>query len=426
MFRKLKNDIIEGNALLSNSIGEITDLFSNSNLDVLKCFKDVFKKDYIIKAFGGFIIIGIFFIEIIFSLIFYLNDMDKIMRYLYNISEYFINIYIKNDKNINIKNDNNKQNIKIKEPPKKISKKRKKNNLKNDYQEHSTHQIDSISVNKTKMTESNKRLFKINKKFKLFRNEENKNNIFSTKNLEKIQKTYGEINMDEYLKTNLNEMDYDNAIKNDKRTFCNYFWDRLKEKQIILNTFCNKENIIPLSIKIILLLLNINLYFVINGFFFSEEYIIQLYHLEEEDKFFSFFPRSINRFLYSTIVGSIIGIIIECLFIEEKRIKRIFIRNKDDSLKLKYEISLITKRIKKRYLIFILICFFISIFSWYYVNCFNNVYPGVKIEWIKSSITIIFIMQLVYIILVFIEAILRIISFKCKSEKIYKLKEILY
>ena len=61
--------------------------------------------------------------------------MDKIMRYLYNIFEYFNNIYIKNDNNINKKNDNNKQNIKIKEPPKKISKKRKKNNLKNDYQE---------------------------------------------------------------------------------------------------------------------------------------------------------------------------------------------------------------------------------------------------------------------------------------------------
>ena len=92
-------------------------------------------------------------------------------------------------------------------------------------------------------------------------------------------------------------------------------------------------------------------------------------------------------------------------------------------MQLKYEIAIITRSIKKSYITFIIICLFISVISWYYVCCFNNVYPGVREEWIKSSLIIIIIFQVISILTGFIEAILRLISFKYKSEKIYKLKQ---
>ena len=110
-------------------------------------------------------------------------------------------------------------------------------------------------------------------------------------------------------------------------------------------------------------------------------------------------------------------------FIEERKVKKIFLREKENPVQLRYEISITTKRIKKRYIIFIVLCFFISIISWYYVCCFNNVYPGVRAEWIKSSLIIIIIFQIITILTGLIEAILRLISFKYKSEKIYKLKQ---
>ena len=253
--------------------------------------------------------------------------------------------------------------------------------------------------------------------------------------------------MEEFLKINLDDMEYDDAIKYDKRTFCEFYIDRLKQKQMILDTFYNKDDIRPLPIKILLLLLNIDLYFVINGLFFSEEYIIQLYHLETEDQFFDFLPRSIGRFFYATLVGVIIEIIIDCIFIERNKIKRTFLRDKEDLLQLRYEIANIINfsvfenkhyhitcysisiknvninSIKKRYIVFTIICFIISLISWYYVSCFNNVYPGVKVEWIKSSIVIILIIQLLSFFLVLLESILRLISFVNKSERIYKLKQ---
>ena len=70
----------------------------------------------------------------------------------------------------------------------------------------------------------------------------------------KVKKNCGDINMEEYLKPDLDDMEYDDAIKLDQRTFCKFLSDRLKEKQIIMDTFFNKENLRPMSIKIMLLL----------------------------------------------------------------------------------------------------------------------------------------------------------------------------
>ena len=91
-FNILNNDLMEGNALLDNTLGEITNLIGNSNLDVLKCFKNVFKLENINKSVGGFIFIGIICFEIIVSFKFLLYDFNNIMRYF--IFFYFFKFFL--------------------------------------------------------------------------------------------------------------------------------------------------------------------------------------------------------------------------------------------------------------------------------------------------------------------------------------------
>ena len=79
-----------------------------------------------------------------------------------------------------------------------------------------------------------------------------------------------------------------------------------------------------------------------------------------------------------------------------------------------------------KYNIFIIITSIIMIISLYYVFCFNNVYSSIKGEWIKSSIIIISIMQIFPILLCFLDTSIRFISFKCKSERLFKLSAILF
>ena len=257
----------------------------------------------------------------------------------------------------------------------------------------------------------------------------NKYKISSQFNIEKEKlsnkKQENDINLEEYLKTDLDDLDYEDLIKKDKRKFCEYFYEKVKSNQIVLNTFCAIDHLRPRTIKIMLFILDIDLYFLVNGLFFNEEYVSEIFNSAKNENFFTFIPRSIDRFFYTTLVGVIVGYIIDFFFIEEKKIKRLFLREKDNIVILKYEISLIIKDIQKRNKWFIILSFFIIILTIYYVFCFNNIYPHMKNEWIKSSIIIIFVMQILSFLTCLLEAIIRFISFFCKSEKLYKISLLL-
>ena len=172
--------------------------------------------------------------------------------------------------------------------------------------------------------------------------------------------------------------------------------------------------------------MNVILYFVVNGLLFSEEVISELYNIDEdEENFFSFIPRSIDRLLYTTLISIVVGIITNFFFMEEKKIKGIFRRDKDDIPTLKKNMSQFVKDLKHRYIIFIIVVSVILLISFFYLLCFNYVYPYSQIEWIKSSIAIMIIMQLLSLIKCILETSLRYLSYRLNSEKIYKISMIL-
>ena len=232
-----------------------------------------------------------------------------------------------------------------------------------------------------------------------------------------------DINIEEYLATEPDDMDYDDAKKKDKREMCQIFLDNLKNKQILMNTFYAKDPLKPRPIKILLFILDISLYLFINGLFFNEEYISNFLH--EKKTFFKFIERLSERFLYIALVGIIISYIIDFFFIEERKIKGIFKREKDNLVILNYEITRIISIIRKRFNLFIILSYIINIFILFHILCFNIVYPSIKEEWLKTSFIIIFIIQLLSLLECFLSSIIRIISFKCKSEKLYKLSYLL-
>ena len=149
-----------------------------------------------------------------------------------------------------------------------------------------------------------------------------------------------------------------------------------------------------------------------------------LYHLDEEDSFFTFIPRSISRFIKTTIVGEVIGYITSFFFIEEKKIKSFFKREKDNKIALKQNVIMLIKELKKRYLAFIIIVFVIILISFFYLLCFNYVYPYTQMEWIKTSIMVIILRQILSCLIILLEAILRFLSFKIKSEKMDKFSKL--
>ena len=516
IFNNLKaNNFLTNNIIYQNNVGQIEEMISNTNIVIIKCYKDVFKYKFFIKNVGGFIILSLIFIQLIITIVYCSTSLYFIRKYIFNITNKYL-VYLSSQKNNNILSNylisfdnNSKKNV----PPKKKSKinevqsfneigtkiniKRKKRkgktsinrkvnfsfkNKENFIKQDSNNNIISNNYSNDKIQKNNNILIsyknsgneqnskndnnlilsnnknnsinnsldnnhnirKKSKKRKSFKKRNKKLSFYDFSNLsndplnkyklsdEKSINTNIfvnlkediNINIEEYLESDIDDLDYNDAIKKDKREFCNYFRDKLKSNQIILNTFCFEEPFKPRSIKLLLFIVDIDLYFFVNGLFYNEEYVSEIFHLEE-DSFYNAFERFMGNFFYAALVGVIVNYIIEFFFIEEKKIKGILKREKDNLYILKFEIVQVIKDIRKRLIYFIVISYLITIFSWYHISCFNNVYPHMKNEWLIFSIIIIFLMQILSILACFIETILRFISFKYKSEKIYKLSLLL-
>ena len=126
---------------------------------------------------------------------------------------------------------------------------------------------------------------------------------------------------------------------------------------------------------------------------YNEEFISELNNSNEIKNFNYFLNNSLNRLLSVSIIGIVINYIINYYFVDEKKLKKIFIKNRKNK-EIKYKIISLIKYIEKKYKSFIIISYIITITSWYYIFCFNNVYPNTSINWIKTTIFIIALIQL--------------------------------
>ena len=462
LFDKIEFDFFKGNIIISEFIDNVKEIAQAINLEVLSCYKTVFDIKYFKKCIGGFIFFGLIFLQILFTIIYFCSGINEPIVFINHLCNDYIAFYenLADDANnlnksgISINDKADKLNIdkkkkindliKKNEPPRKLSKKMKYK-VKSSLKDNSS--IPDYSFNKKSnsiylLKSASKDLLSKNSSTKLNKFDETKNIKIKGKKkrvlkrktvvphskmlqyLKKQPTRLTNINLEEYLEQPFEEMEFEDVLIKDKRTFCQFFGEKILETQMIINYFFVKDNIFPKSLKTILFIVRLVLCFSINGLFFNEQYISSVFNNTEEEKFFSFVERSINRFIYTYLSGGIISFFIECFFIEEKKIKKILIRQKSCPFKAKHELFIIIQKIKVRNRNFIILSYFITILSWFYVSCFNNVYNYTQKEWIISSIFFFILIQFSYFIYSFIETVIRFLSFKCKSENIYELSTI--
>ena len=438
-------DIMNMNIINDNPYGkavqEILEAISKLNIDVVKCFKDIFNTKYFSKNEGGFIMIGLFLGQISCFIKYAIDGLYFIRKYIFNLTSSYTEYMDKNGNEL-------KKNVNM--PPKKIKRKKSrkgvnildlninnsslsKNGLlhSNNVQSKkiffdSTEKRNSSNNKAQKLLINSNKIVKINsgkpkKNLMLYKNQKIQNNIKITINEIKKEK----IDMKEYLSLSFDENDYDDVIEKEKRTFCYYFCDKFQMNQIFINSFFKYEPFRPKSLKILVLIMTIELYFVINAIYYDEEYLTDLYYSKEEDKFYYFIPRRINAFIYTSAVSGIISYFVGYFFVEENKIKKIFRRNKEGDIKMKYEISMMIKDMQNKFTTIIIISLVLTVICFVYISCFNNVYRYIKKEWIKSSLFILILMQIINFLMTLIECSFRYIAIKCKSEKLFRLSIII-
>ena len=176
----------------------------------------------------------------------------------------------------------------------------------------------------------------------------------------------------------LNSLDYEEALKIDKRTYIQYYISLLKTKHLFIFTFYTKDDYNSKVIKIGLFFFFFALYYIVNALFFNDSTMHKIY---EDNGSFNFIYQLPN-ILYSTIISIAINTIVKKLSLTEKNILEIIKEKGDLSEKILRKI----KYFRIKFILFFILSFIFLVFFWYYLSCFCAVYKNTQMHLIKDTL----------------------------------------
>ena len=407
------------------------DVKSLINLEIMKCYKVLFTKEGLIKNIGSYIILSFIFYYIVSSNLFYLIEYDIISHKIQQIAK------------IKEKNNKNENDDIIKKDKKKKKKLRRNNgnytnvNINSIY---STSKVNALNkknsrfkkkisnpTNKDKK-KNKKRKSKtiINNSNKSKSNVDLKNNIIVnySRNSNKLQtNNNGNItdknNILQFNDYELNSMDYNQALKYDKRNYIQYYWSLLRTKHILIFAFIPSNDYNSIVTKICLFFFAFALYYTINGLFFTDSTIHEIY--EEKGKYN--FIYQLPKIIYSSIISSFFSIIVRFVSLFEKSVLKFKNDNNNDNLKTKMENLM--KKLRIKFIWFFNLSLCSLILFWYYLSCFCAIYKNTQIHLLKDTL-ISFSLSLLYPLGIYlIPGLFRIPSLKNNKACMYKVSKII-
>ena len=392
------------------------------NIEVVKCYKKLFCKEGILYNIGSYILLSIILFFIIGLIIFINKEFISLQKEI----ELYINNDISNVNNINsvdkdISNLGKKKIIKRIVKKIKIKKKVKKGQEKenNDITIPSKDRMILNIIDKNKknfdIKNNNSKNNNINININnIITDNENKDNNDIHDNI--VIKKEKIIIMNDY---ELNESEYKDAIKYDKRNYFNYFCSLLKINHILLFAIIPSKDYNSKIIKICLFLFSFSLNLTIEALFYNEETIHDIYEFKGVYDIISQIP----EIIYSSIISSFIDIIIKYFALSQKYV--IEQKNKKSNESNEFKYKRIINNLYKKFLFFFIFGFLFLLFFWYYVSCFCAVFKNTQIHLIKD-VLIGFAFSLIYpFISYLLSGIFRIFALRYEKEYIYKFSNLI-
>ena len=76
---------MEDNIILGGAVSELKTLIEDTNIEVLKCFSDLTDTKLFSKNYGSFVMLGLIFSQVIFTIIYSKVFISSMAHYLYNL-----------------------------------------------------------------------------------------------------------------------------------------------------------------------------------------------------------------------------------------------------------------------------------------------------------------------------------------------------
>ena len=191
-------------------------------------------------------------------------------------------------------------------------------------------------------------------------------------------------------------MNYESALKWDKRNYCDYYFSLIKTKHDLIFTFCYNNDYNSKIIKIDLFFINFVMNLTINALFFNDDTMHKIY--EEKGKFQ--FLYQLPQILYSTIITQILNSLFQLLALSEDLIidfkNNINAYSADErKIKLNKKQQIILKKIRIKFLLYFITSTILLLLFWYYISIFCVVYAHTQIHLINDTL-ISFVLSLAY------------------------------
>ena len=375
-----------------------------SNYEIIKCFNIISKKKVISSNIGSIVVIIYFSVYLVCIIIFILKGISPLKNQLSNDLN-----KIKDKKNIDFKFNQNilypprKKNyfgeliLKINKEQKAIAQKNKKTiirqSLKNQNILDDKIQIYSNTGSRSKVLDN----YQSNKVNNLKLKEIITHNKQETENNQNPENEYSDYE--------LNELEYIEAIKLDKRTLLQIYWAILKREHLIIFTFinCNDYNLLYIKLSRFIFLIVGDM--ALNVFFFSDDSMHKLFlNYGKYD-----FIQQIPQITYSTIFSQIIEVFLCFLSLTDKYIYQLRSNIIEGNTN---NISKVLKCVHIKLIIFFIFTFIFFAVYWYIISIFCGVYRNTQITFIKDSILSFSICLIYPVVIYFISASLRVLSLR--------------
>ena len=233
----------------------------------------------------------------------------------------------------------------------------------------------------------------------------NKNNIKNNKNSKKKEEN------EELSNFELNDLDYYDAIKLDKRQFYQIYLSILKREHIIYFTFLSPNDYNLIYVKLAKFFFFVCQDMAMNVIFFSDDSMHKLYASYGKYDFIYQIP----KIIYSMLISRFIESFLDYLSSTDKyfyQIKYIINRKMKKSSILE-----VFKIAKIKLFIFFALTFILYLFYWYFISAFCAVFQNTQIPFIKDSASSFFTGLAYPFALYLLPPFLRIISLKNDKKK---------
>ena len=213
----------------------------------------------------------------------------------------------------------------------------------------------------------------------------NKSNVIldNKEDLEKARKIMS------YNDEELNNLEYELALKLDTRSYCLYYISLLKTKHNLIFTFFNNNDYNSKLIKINLFLFSFALYYATNTLFFNDNTMHKIY----EDKGNFNFIYQLPQIIYSFLISSVINTLLKILALSQELI--LDLKKNKEIQNLEKRIEELNDKIRNKLILYFILSTFLLLFFWYYISMFCAIYSNTQFHLIKDTL-ISFILSLFY------------------------------